>query len=185
MSNTGAVVFEILPTSVGQTRTFHVTSGLSLAGSTSAGCQFEVALCDAGGLDGLGDGAGAYSYLAVFRSDGTCGPFVLDVYNASSCHDPTDGGSACAGTSPPAARRKSATLRQTLPEVVPRESSGGGAGGRVAVATHRARGRGNDGHRLLEQRPCGPRRHVPRRNALLYGLRMHIVLGVGLRLSAQ
>jgi hypothetical protein len=39
-------------------------------------------------------------YLAVFRQDGTCGAFTLDVYNASFCADRADAASCQCGNGP-------------------------------------------------------------------------------------
>ena len=106
MTNTAATVFEVLPTTVGQSRALHVTSGFTLAGSRADTCNFDVMQCDAGGIEGIGASAGAISYLAVFRDDGTCGPFQLDVYNASFCRDPVDAGSCMCGNVPACAAQQ-------------------------------------------------------------------------------
>lgn len=81
-------------------RRFHVTDGFVVLTSIPAACTLQSGNCDGGGEQGTSGAPQEASYVAVARSDGSCGPFRLDVYNASSCADPADGGSCTCGNSP-------------------------------------------------------------------------------------
>jgi hypothetical protein len=91
-----AQVFEVTPESQSWNRVFHVTDGFTLAGSGYL-CQFETTECDAGGIESASIAANTAWYLAVLQADGGCGPFTLEVFNATSCENREDGGSCRCG----------------------------------------------------------------------------------------
>jgi hypothetical protein len=95
-----ASLFELSPEATAQQRVFRVSSGFVLSATLAGECSLNVVDCDGGGLGGASLNSGALLAFAIFRRDGGCGSFVLDVYNASSCSDPTDAGSCTCGTSP-------------------------------------------------------------------------------------
>jgi hypothetical protein len=97
-SQSAAAIFAVGSQGAASHRTFHVTDGFAvLAAPPNASCSFLTTECDAGGAREAIAVAGETSYLAVARADGTCGPFRLDVYNASSCADTSDAGSCRCG----------------------------------------------------------------------------------------
>jgi hypothetical protein len=94
-----ASVFVLKPDSHNWNRIFNATDGFAIMESGHE-CAFEVPSCGAGSITGAALPAGTYTYLAVARPDGQCGPFTLDVYNASGCLDRADASTCACGNIP-------------------------------------------------------------------------------------
>jgi hypothetical protein len=95
-----AIVFGVAPQAKSWRRQFHVTQGFAVLEAAIGRCTLTTGLCDGGGDQGGGVPQGEPFYLAVARADGTCGPFTLDVYNATFCNDTADASTCRCGDSP-------------------------------------------------------------------------------------
>ena len=95
-----AQIFAVAAENESWSRVFSVTGDFTLAGSMPSACSFSTPGCDAGGIGGGSAPQGTPLYFAAFLADGGCGPFTLQVDNASSCSDSADGGSCTCGDIP-------------------------------------------------------------------------------------
>ena len=94
-----AAIFEVTPEPQNWSREFYVSPGFTISGSDSR-CSFGTADCVNGGIQGAGASYGTEFYLAVQLEDGGCGPFTLNVYNATTCGNRADGGGCMCGNIP-------------------------------------------------------------------------------------
>ena len=98
--NARVALFEVSPEPESSNRMFYVTDGFTLGAMSGQTCVLDSSFCDAGGIGGVGLSEELAWYLAVWRADGGCGPFTLDVYNAASCGERANPASCLCGGLP-------------------------------------------------------------------------------------